>query len=280
MKRLTSTFAFLLFLCIGLQAQSTLTVLNGSRGRLRGEILRPESVGEGQKCPIVVIMHGFTGNRNEPLLRGLSQALLERGIGSARFDFNGHGESDGLFCDMTIRNEIEDAKAIVRAVQSLPWVESVGVVGHSQGGVVASMVAGELNEGEISSVVLYAPAANIGDGCRQGNMLGTKYNPLEVPDTVNVWGRKLRRHYLDIARTMSMYETAALFRGPACIIHGEADRVVPKSCGERYAQEYRNAELHIQPYDDHGFSKNQPAAIRIGADFLKKTLKEASPNPS
>ena len=274
MRKLFLTLA-LLVMTLAVQAQETVVEIPGSRGQLKTLVVRPKQLAEGEKCPLVVIMHGFTGNKNEPLLKGLSESLLKENIASVRFDFNGHGESEGEFQYMTIRNEIEDAKAVIRYMQSLPWVGKLSVAGHSQGGVIASMVAGELNEAEVTSVVLYAPAANIGDGCRNGNMLGKRFDPNNVPEIFEVWGKKLRRHYIDIARTMPMYETAALFRGPACVIHGEKDNVVPKACGEKYAAGYKNAELHIQPADDHGFNKNRPGAIKIGADFLIKTLKGA-----
>ena len=59
-----------------------------------------------------------------------------------RFDFNGHGDSDGEFENMTVLNEIEDANAILNYVKTDPHVRNIYLVGHSQGGVVASMLAG------------------------------------------------------------------------------------------------------------------------------------------
>lgn len=55
-----------------------------------------------------------------------------------------HGQSDGDFRDMTVLNEIEDAKKVFEYARRLPNVTSVSIAVHSQGGVVASMVAGEL----------------------------------------------------------------------------------------------------------------------------------------
>lgn len=41
--------------------------------------------------------------------------------------------------------EIEDALAMWEYVKSLPYVTKIGLLGHSQGGVVASMTAGILS---------------------------------------------------------------------------------------------------------------------------------------
>ena len=42
---------------------------------------------------------------------------------------------------MTIEKELADARTIWNYVQSLPYVSGIGLLGHSQGGVVASMTA-------------------------------------------------------------------------------------------------------------------------------------------
>ena len=44
--------------------------------------------------------------------------------------------------DMTVLNEIADAKVILDYAKSLEHVRNIFLFGHSQGGVVASMIAG------------------------------------------------------------------------------------------------------------------------------------------
>jgi len=108
---------------------------------LRGDFVKPQT----DKFNLVILMHGFTSNRGiEPsqLLYQLAQRFVAEGLGTLRFDFNGHGESDGRFQDMTVLNEIADGKAILDYARSLEGVENIYLLGHSQGGVVASMLAG------------------------------------------------------------------------------------------------------------------------------------------
>lgn len=74
-----------------------------SRGlTLRGMLHIPANI--SGKIPMVVIFHGFTGNKMEPhfILVKLSRLLETKGIASVRFDFAGSGESDGDFSEMTI----------------------------------------------------------------------------------------------------------------------------------------------------------------------------------
>ena len=67
---------------------------------------------------MAIIFHGFTANRNTSLLKEITNSLRDENIASVRFDFNGHGDSDGKFENMTVLNEIEDANAILNYVKT------------------------------------------------------------------------------------------------------------------------------------------------------------------
>ena len=58
----------------------------------------------------MILCHGFTANCNTELLTDIANDLQSDGIASLRFDFNGHGKSEGQFQDMTVLNEIQDLK--------------------------------------------------------------------------------------------------------------------------------------------------------------------------
>ena len=127
-------------------AQSQNISIDGDHGKLSAVLQTPDAQ---KNYPLVIICHGFTGNKDSLLLTSLADELAARGIASIRFDFNGHGKSDGDFQDMTVLNEIEDAKKVYDYAGKLPNVTSISIAGHSQGGVVASMVAGELGAKKI-----------------------------------------------------------------------------------------------------------------------------------
>lgn len=265
---------FISFVTLSMTAQTPVSI-PGSMGKLKGVVHMPKVKGN-KKIPFVVIMHGFTGNKNEKMLIQISEGLMKRGIGSVRFDFNGHGDSEGEFRNMTIPNEIEDAKLVLATVKQLKGVDPnrIGVIGHSQGGVVASMLAGELGTKAIASVVLLAPAGNIGDGAKVGNLLGHKVDVNNLPETLEVWGHQVGREYMKSAAKIDMYGTAARYLGPVCIIHGSNDKTVPVEFGQRYAKGYKNVEIHIQPNDDHGLSKHRPQTLNYIYNFFTKTLKK------
>lgn len=247
--------------------------LDGSKGKLKAVVHKPSTTGK-ITTPFVVIMHGFTGNKNEKMLIQISEGLQSRGIGSIRFDFNAHGESEGKFEEMTIANEIEDAAKVLDYVKHLSWVDStrIGVLGHSQGGVVASMTAGIQKYPSIKAAVLLAPAANIGEGAKKGNLLGRNFDPNHIPEVIDVWNHKVGRKYLQVAAAMPMYETAAEFTGPALVIHGSKDTAVPCEFGKRYADGYKNCKWVLQPDDDHGLSRHRSQTLGLIYSFFEKNL--------
>lgn len=246
--------------------------IDGDHGKLAAIIQKP-AMKQGERCPMVVFCHGFGGRKEGPLFELVADSLQKHGIASIRFDFNGHGESEGRFQDMTVLNEIEDAKKVVDYVKKLPYTSKVALVGHSQGGVVASMTAGELNT-DISSVVLMAPAAVLRDDAIRGSIFGKQFNPLDPPEFVELWpGQKLGAKYIKTAFSLPIYETAARYQGPALIIHGNADRVVPYTYGERYHQLWKGSEYVMQEYFDHGFGQNVYRTTDLASAFLIKTLR-------
>ena len=251
--------------------------IDGDHGRLKAIIQKPE-LQPGEKCPMVVFCHGFSGRKEGPLFELVADTLQAHGIASIRFDFNGHGESEGEFVDMTVPNEIEDAKKIVEYVRYLSYVSDLAIVGHSQGGVVASMLAGQLSEElgkpAFKAVALMAPAAVLRDDAIRGNTMGKQYDPFNPGEYVELWGGlKLGADYIRTAFSLPIYETAAKYQGSALIIHGNADRVVPYTYGERFHQIWPNSELVIQEYYDHGFTQNMYRTTDIVSEYLIRQLK-------
>ena len=251
---LSVVLAIIFSLPIGADAKSQALQIDGDHGKLSAILQTPD----GKKSyPLVIICHGFTGNKNEPLLTSLANNLEAAGIASIRFDFNGHGDSDGNFSDMTVLNEIEDAKKIYAYVNNLPNVTSISIAGHSQGGVVASMVAGELGDKKIKALALMAPAAVLREDAIRGNLFGVTFDSINPPEYVEIFGgHKVGRNYIKVAQTLPIYETAEKFQGPALMIHGTGDIVVPYTFSLHYQHIYKNSRLELLTNFDHSFTQD------------------------
>lgn len=264
--------ALFVLMAAGAEAQTESVVIDGDHGKLQAVIHKP-TLKQGERVPMVVLCHGFMGNMQSGLLIKIAELLQAQGIASIRFDFNGHGQSEGRFQDMTVPNEIVDAKKVIEYVSALPYVGSIGIAGHSQGGVVAAMTAGELGSDKIKAVALLAPAAVLRDDAIRGSTMGATYDPFNLGEYVELFrGLKLGAEYIRTAFSMPIYETSAQYQGPALIIHGTGDRVVPYTYGERFHQIWPKSKLQIIDRADHGFSKEIEQVATSTAEFLSQTL--------
>ena len=279
MKKLFAlALSALLLTGISAKAETQRLTIDGSKGKLSAIIQKPATA-PGEKIPMVILMHGFMGNKgggeHRTLFDVIADKLEAQGIATLRFDFNGHGESEGEFWQMTVPNEIEDALKVYEYVRDLRYVSTVSVLGHSQGGVVASMVAGKLGA-EIKSAVLMAPAAVLRDDAIRGSTMGATYDPLNLEgDWIEMFGGrvKLGAEYIRTAFDLPIYETAVNYKGSLCVIHGTGDKVVPYTYGVRYTQQSNNAELYILHGEDHGFMKDMERATDIAVEFLTRKVK-------
>lgn len=229
---------------------------------------------EKDKCPMVILMHGFMASKKFHPVPTIAKALADIGIASISFDFNAHGKSEGRFIDMTISNEIADAKAVYEYVKTLPYVTAIGFVGHSQGGVVTGMLAGEL-EGDPdkpSCIALLAPAAVLKDDAIAGQCMGRKYDASNPPEYVNVMFHKLGRKFILEAQKLPIYEVSGRYTGKVLIIHGKEDKIVPYSYGEAYHSIYSDSTLRLIDDETHWLNKNTPEIIAALTSFFAANL--------
>lgn len=247
----------------------------GPQGGLSYIISLPKKFNESvDKCPMVILMHGFMSNKNLTPMPQIAKALANIGIASIRFDFNAHGNSEGRFIDMTIASEIEDAKAIFNYVCSLPYVTKIAFLGHSQGGVIAGMLAGELenNSRKPSCLIQIAPAAVLKDDAIAGQCMGKKYDATNPPEFVNVMFHKLGRKFILAAQKLPIYEISCQYTGNVCIVHGLNDKIVPISYSEKYNKLYKNSQMFLIEGEGHMIIKKRKEIISIINTFLNECL--------
>ncbi|MFE3854567.1 alpha/beta hydrolase family protein [Streptomyces griseorubiginosus] len=100
----------------------------------------------GGPFPATLLLHGTASHRDEVggMFADLAQVLAERGIASLRIDFAGCGASPRPQTDYTVTSQLSDARAAHRWLRDHDDIDPtrLGVLGFSQGGVIASLLAG------------------------------------------------------------------------------------------------------------------------------------------
>lgn len=247
--------------------------VSGPQGGLSMKLSLPVGFNPtSDRCHMVILMHGIFFSKDYPPMPEIARALAREGIASIRFDFDGHGDSEGQMVDMTIANELADAKAIWDYAASLPYVSGISLLGHSQGGVIASMTAGA-EDIDPEALILLAPGSVIKEACQGGHFFGNEFDPKDPPEYIKCFHHfKLGRNYLLQTQKLDIYGTSAGYQGPVCIIHGSRDGIVPLWCSEKYRDIYSNSEMHIVEGENHLIIMKRKEVIGIILDFLKITL--------
>lgn len=249
--------------------------VHGPQGGIAMDITLPKGLDpETEKCPMVILMHGIFSSGNIVPIPALARELADNGIASIRFDFGGHWKSEGEMQQMTIGKEIEDALAMWEYAKALPYVSEIGLLGHSQGGVVASMTAGILeSRGEKpAGLVLIAPGSVVQEACRNGRFFGAEFNPADPPEFVKCFGiMKLGREYILSTQDLDIYGTAKAYTGPVRLIHGSKDTIVPMSCSERYVETYGDrSELIVVEGENHLITRKKKKVVVLSVRFFKE----------
>lgn len=133
---------------------------------LAGTFTYPKEV---RKFPAMVLITGSGAqNRDEEIFNHkpflvISDFLTKNGYAVLRFDDRGVGESEGNHSLATTYDFAEDVRAAVEYLKTRKEVDKnkIGLIGHSEGGMIASIVASESDE--IAFIILMAGPGLPGD---------------------------------------------------------------------------------------------------------------------
>mgnify|MGYP001815378741 CR=1 FL=1 len=229
----------------------------------------PEAV-EGE-APAVLLLHGFTGMREEgtvfdadgnelyTMYGHTADALADAGIASLRIDFRGSGESIEQMCfeGTTFSGQVSDALAAIDWLEAQEGIGPIGVLGLSQGGLVGSITAASSDA--VESLVLWSPVANPVDTYK--TVLGAEAVAAgldqPVTDATLPWGDvvTLEQPFYQELYTTDPLVAVSHFDGPLQVVVGAGDLVVTPQpwYGESYMAAHEGDEELVVVEGDHVF---------------------------
>lgn len=238
--------------------------------RLNAALDMPAGWQPGQKCPLVVVIHGFTGHIEEAHIVAVSKGINAVGFATLRADMYGHGHSDGEFKKHTLFKWMTNALTVIDYARALDFVTDIYLCGHSQGGLLV-MLAAAMKHDVIRGLIPLSPAWMIPEIARKGELLGERFDPDHIPEKLHGWhDLDLDGNYARVAQTIHVEEAIDRYRGPVLIVHGDEDESVPVEYGIRAAERYTNGKLVLIEGDDHCYDRHLDQVVAAVQDWLRQ----------
>jgi pimeloyl-ACP methyl ester carboxylesterase len=234
---------------------------------------------DGAPGPGVLLIHGWESARDRMLPNAL--VLHAAGFHVLTLDVRGHGASLAESLPISGGEFGLDAAAGIAALRARPEVTTVGVLGHSMGGVGTVLAAADSQPVD-ALVVVSAPADPVRLTRQTFRLAGIRLpDPVAYPLawlTTQVYVRP-RRH---VVRRISSPGAIRRYHGPLLLVHGDEDRVIPLSHHTRLAAEARRGraslatpapiETLIVPGGAHSWLYEHEVYRRRIAAFLSREL--------
>ena len=266
--------------------EQTVYFHDGLGHRIAGLLATPER----RTDRVAVLCHGFLSHKNSTTNKTLTRLLNERDIATFRFDFFGHGESQGPFEDITTTIGIAQATAAIEEAASRGFGH-IGLVGSSFGGLVSILTAARWPESHglrrasgrdlpgLACLALKCPVVDFGEELRlefgQEGIAEWKATDT-IPNILGGTGRiHLRYAFYEDALELTAYEPARLIKMPTLIVQGECDELVPLHQSRRLFELLSGLKrLELLPGADHQFSKGDDfrAMTSLLVDWVSEHL--------
>ncbi len=256
----------------------------GTRGNIPATIQLPAKSARGEELPLVVLCHGFTGNRQgDGHFAPLAEDLAAHGIATVRLDFAGCGESTEPYANYTLANMAADVDSVIGYMQATYGTGKTALVGHSMGGRLASLYP-QLGQYPVTALALWSPANGTGlqgleflsiDNFAAVEELAAR---ADAEGSVAAWGVELSAAYIDGMRDSD--PNAALQESglPVLLTYSGNERILSDTTQtetKAAVESLPDGQVVLDPFvnGDHNYTSEDPATnTQLDADLRQVTV--------
>lgn len=256
----------------------------GTRGNIPATIQLPAKSARGEELPLVVLCHGFTGNRQgDGHFAPLAEDLAAHGIATVRLDFAGCGDSTEPYANYTLANMAADVDSVIGYMQATYGTGKTALVGHSMGGRLASLYP-QLGQYPVTALALWSPANGTGlqgleflsiDNFAAVEELAAR---ADAEGSVAAWGVELSAAYIDGMRDSD--PNAALQESglPVLLTYSGNERILSDTTQTETKAAVENlpdGQVVLDPFvnGDHNYTSEDPATnTQLDADLRQVTV--------
>lgn len=219
--------------------------------------------GAGKSLPIVVFCGGFKSDMEGTKAHYLEEQCKERGQGYIRFDYRGHGQSEGEFTDGTIGLWKKDAYDVLQTEAQ----GKVILVGSSMGGWISLLLADEYPD-LVAGLVGIAAAPDFTKGFYEQEFTDeqkaklAEHGHVELPNDYSDEPYIITKALIDDGNNQLFMETHHKFDFPVRLVQGMQDADVPWQTAHRIKNMIDgDIEVFLVEEGDHRLSRPEDLAL-------------------
>ena len=256
----------------------------GTRGNIAATVQLPGKMARSSEMPLVVLCHGFTGNRQgDGHFAPLAEDLAEQGIATVRLDFAGCGDSTEPYTAYTLANMAADVDSVIAYMQTTYGTGKTALVGHSMGGRLASLYP-QLGNYPVTALALWSPANGTGlQGLEFLNIndfavVEELAAQADANGSVTAWGVELSADYINGMRNSDPNAALRESALPVLLTYSGNERILSDTTqAETIAavQSLPGGQVVLDPFvnGDHNYTSEDPAAnTQLDTDLRKVTV--------
>lgn len=204
----------------------------------------------------IILAHGLTVDKEEHgAFTELSRSLVEAGFATLRFDFHGHGESEGKQEEFTTRGEVDDLQNAVSYMKSQRFTE-IGILGASFGGAISVLYTAQYPT-DAQCLCLWNPVLDFNSVFLKPKTPWGKenFNLNTIKNFLIVGSAKFRlgKQLFDGMERINLPTFLEKIFCPTLIIHGNKDTRVPLEDSIQYVHYLQDGVLEVVKGAEHGF---------------------------
>lgn len=239
---------------------------DGPNGRLA-------MISRAGRGPGLFWLGGYGSDMRGSKIEAIDEWAENEGIALTRFDYSGHGESDGNFEDRVISSWYQDAAHVLETETEGPQV----LIGSSMGGWMACLLLRNMPE-KVAGMVLINPAPDFATELTPKQWPAAQWQALqqegriEIPsafdDSVMVYTRAM---FEDGART-TVLDQPLHAPCPVRMLSGMSDDVVPSTHVLRLADHMQGDDITVTLVKGGDHRLSEPADLTRLTDTIRELV--------
>lgn len=222
--------------------------------------------------PLVILCHGLSTNKESSTYVRLEQMLNGEELSTFRFDFFGHGESEGEFENITISEAVDDIQSAIKFLKTKGF-SKLGLVGASFGGMSSIIAASTSND--LFVLILKSPVSDYLE-VEKLRKTPPEMEEWETKGVILHKNNKLNYSFVEDFENNNAYEAAQRIKIPTLIVHGDEDKTVPIQQSKKLTETIQNSTLEIVTGADHKYTnpKYFDHMLNLISNFILKKLQQ------